>query len=51
MQIYRRADTGRMFDTVHRMYLKQSNTKQENSTNRKEGKENIITHIANINTH
>jgi hypothetical protein len=27
---------GRMFEAVHRSYLKQSNTEQENSTNRKE---------------
>jgi hypothetical protein len=28
---------GRMLETVHRRYLKQSNTKQENSTDIKEG--------------
>lgn len=29
---------GRMFETVHRRYLKQINTKQENSVDIKEGK-------------
>jgi hypothetical protein len=30
---------GRVFETVHMRYLKQSNTKQENSVEIKEGKE------------